>query len=306
MGDPVLFRALVVDDEQLFAQRLADVLSQRGTAADWVLNAEDALSKYHDYDVLLVDLSLPEMSGIELARRINEVAPDKSLLLLTGHQVLKREAEAVGARFLELYDKPIVGESFEDLMDVMEILATQKRRKERIKRLTSAPSVAAIANSRGNAAMSAKYSARVAKVRTDFDVFMAHNSHDRRRVQELADKLRERGLNPWIDAEQVPPGRWFQDVIQRAMPEVGAAAIFIGSQGLGRWEALELRTFISRCLDSEIPVIPVLLPGVDELPGELLFLRELSWVRFIDRIDDIEGLDNLEWGITGIHPRRNA
>ena len=111
-----------------------------------------------------------------------------------------------------------------------------------------------------------------------------------------------RGLNPWLDVEQIPPGRWFQDVIQEAIPNVKSAAIIIGPNNLGRWQALELRTFIGQCVDKSIPVIPVLLPGVETVPDNLLFLRELSWVKFERSINEEEALDGLEWGITGTNP----
>ena len=133
----------------------------------------------------------------------------------------------------------------------------------------------------------------------DFDVFLAHNNADKPQVVAIAETLKQRGIYPWLDIEQVPPGRWFQDVIQQAIPKVKSAAVIIGPKGLGRWQALELRSFISQCVDKGLPVIPVLLPGITELPPELLFLKELNWVRFKESIDEVEALERLEWGIRG-------
>ncbi len=133
-----------------------------------------------------------------------------------------------------------------------------------------------------------------------FDVFLAHNSQDKPQVRAIATKLKERGLKYWIDEEQIPPGRSFQDVIQQAIPNVKSVAICIGTGGLGKWqEAVELRPFISQFVHSGIPVIPVLLPGVKEIPERLFFLKEFNWVNFANGIEDIKALDNLEWGITG-------
>ena len=136
----------------------------------------------------------------------------------------------------------------------------------------------------------------------DFDVFLAYNREDSAQVQAVADSLKARGLYPWLDREQVAPGRWFQDVIQSAIPRVKSAAIFIGPSGLGRWQSLELRSFVERCVECGLPVIPVLLPGVGSIPDSLSFLRQLSWVRFRQRIDEAEALANLEWGITDKQP----
>ncbi|MDJ0795339.1 MAG: toll/interleukin-1 receptor domain-containing protein [Calothrix sp. MO_167.B12] len=137
----------------------------------------------------------------------------------------------------------------------------------------------------------------------NFDVFLAHNSLDKPQVEVINEELKQRGLKPWLDKEQIPPGRWFQDVIQKAIPNVKSAAIFIGVKGLGKWQALELRSFISLCVEADIPVIPVLLPGVDNIPENLLFLQELHWVRFFEGVDEVDALNNLIWGITGEKPR---
>ncbi|MDJ0619514.1 MAG: GUN4 domain-containing protein [Calothrix sp. MO_192.B10] len=132
-----------------------------------------------------------------------------------------------------------------------------------------------------------------------FDVFLAHNSQDKPQVKAIANKLKQRGLKPWLDEEQIPPGRSFQDEIQQAIPNVKSAAIFIGLGGLGQWQVMELRSLTSRCVTDGIPVIPILLPGVGKIPDNLLFLQEFNWVSFARGIDDIEALDKLQWGIIG-------
>ncbi|KAB8320130.1 TIR domain-containing protein [Tolypothrix campylonemoides VB511288] len=135
-----------------------------------------------------------------------------------------------------------------------------------------------------------------------FDVFLAHNSQDKPLVRAIANQLKQRGLNPWLDEEQIPPGRAFQDEIQQAIPLSKSAAIFLGLQGLGSWQSWELKALISQCVKKNIPVIPVLLPDVRNLPEHLLFLEQFRWVSFSDRIDDENALYLLEWGITGQKP----
>jgi hypothetical protein len=44
----------------------------------------------------------------------------------------------------------------------------------------------------------------------EFDVFLAHNSADKPQIRRLGEHLRNFGIHPWIDEEQIPPGRWFQ------------------------------------------------------------------------------------------------
>jgi cell division protein ZapA (FtsZ GTPase activity inhibitor) len=138
---------------------------------------------------------------------------------------------------------------------------------------------------------------------TQFDVFLAHNTQDKPEVRAIALALKQRNIKPWLDEEQIPPGRSFQDEIQQAIPLVKSAAIFIGSQELGRWQSWELKAFIAECVENKIPVIPVLLPGVSNLPEYLVFLKQLRWITFSNGVDDEAALDLLQWGITGEKPK---
>jgi hypothetical protein len=136
-----------------------------------------------------------------------------------------------------------------------------------------------------------------------FDVFLAHNSLDKEQVEAIAKELICRGLNPWLDKWNLSPGTVFQEEIERILPNIGSVAVFVGKSGIGPWEDLEMRAAISQFVRRRLPVIPVLLPDVGTIPGLPLFLREFSWISLTNETMD-EALDNLEWGITGKHPRR--
>jgi len=133
----------------------------------------------------------------------------------------------------------------------------------------------------------------------EFDVFVAYNSEDKAQVMEVVNQLKRRKLNPWIDEEQVPPGKPFQDAIQGVMTRARSAAIFLGPSGPGKWQAVEARALMSQCTQRGMSLIPVLLPGASSPPEQWLFLRELNWVRFMKTLDETNALDRLEWGITG-------
>ncbi|BAY44464.1 GUN4 domain-containing protein [Scytonema sp. HK-05] len=133
----------------------------------------------------------------------------------------------------------------------------------------------------------------------EFDVFLAHNSEDKPEVRALANQLKEHGIKLWLDEEQIPPGRSFQDEIQKAIPLVKSAAIFIGLKGLGKWQRMEVDSLTRMCVEKHIPLIPVLLPGVSQLPENLVFLKNYTRVEFSKSIDDVKALKNLVWGITG-------
>jgi hypothetical protein len=70
------------------------------------------------------------------------------------------------------------------------------------------------------------------------------------------------------------------------------------------WQGLELKVILSMCLKQNIPVIPVLLPEVSDLPPDMLFLKEFNYINIYDgeivnKIVNKRVLDLLQWGITG-------
>jgi hypothetical protein len=139
---------------------------------------------------------------------------------------------------------------------------------------------------------------------SQFDVFLAHNSQDKPQVRVVAAALKQCGLEVWIDEEQIRPGQIFQVEIQKAIRKVKTAVIFIGKTGLGKWQTIELPTLYGQFVKAEnvTTVIPVLLPGVNEIPEDLLFLEQHHCVSFANGIDDTQALHQLEWGITGRKP----
>jgi GUN4-like/TIR domain len=138
----------------------------------------------------------------------------------------------------------------------------------------------------------------------NFDVFLAHSSRDKPLIRQMYHSLKKRGLRPWLDEEEIAPGTSFQDEIQQAIAQIKTAAICIGQGGLGKWQALELKSFITQCVEKDIPVIPVLLPGVKVIPESLPFLREFHAVTFGQDMEDERALYGLEWGITGQKPQK--
>jgi hypothetical protein len=131
--------------------------------------------------------------------------------------------------------------------------------------------------------------------RCKFDVFLAHNSKDTLLVESIARQLLNRGIKPWFDKWHLPPGRLFQREIAAFLGSIKCIAVFLGKEGLGRYEELEMMAAMTKFIERGAPVIPVLLPGATEIPD---FLAQFSAVRF-EQAKDTFALANLEWGITG-------
>lgn len=134
-----------------------------------------------------------------------------------------------------------------------------------------------------------------------YDVFLSYNRSDRPPVEQIAEELKLRGLNPWLDTE-IEPSVSFQKRINEIIRGVKSAAVLIGPNGLGDWQEVEMEVLYSKYVKKNLRLVPVLLPGVDKIPEDLPFLDRLQTVQFARGIDDTKALDHLEWGITGKHP----
>jgi DNA-binding response OmpR family regulator len=80
-------RVLLVDDEEELVTALAERLSYRGIEADWSTTGALALelAAENPYDVAVLDVKMPNISGIELKKRLEKTRPDMRYIFLTGH-----------------------------------------------------------------------------------------------------------------------------------------------------------------------------------------------------------------------------
>jgi DNA-binding NtrC family response regulator len=96
-------RILVVDDEEIVRRSCLRALGDNGHEVEAVDSGAEALSKIEDgrYDVLILDVMMPKMDGIEVLRRVKETHPDIEVIMITG---LSQIATAVGAMKLGAFD----------------------------------------------------------------------------------------------------------------------------------------------------------------------------------------------------------
>lgn len=80
-------RVLLVDDEKEFVSTLAERLSYRGITADFALGADEAIDllNKHAYDLAVLDMKMPGLSGLQLKKRLAEKCPAMKFIFLTGH-----------------------------------------------------------------------------------------------------------------------------------------------------------------------------------------------------------------------------
>lgn len=80
-------RVLIVDDEGQFVDALVERLRLRGFAANGVTSGHDAMELLHQksYDVVLLDVKMPGLGGLEVIRKVKEKWPGLQVVMLTGH-----------------------------------------------------------------------------------------------------------------------------------------------------------------------------------------------------------------------------
>jgi two-component system nitrogen regulation response regulator NtrX len=96
-------RILIVDDEPGIRQSLKGVFEDEGFPADTAANGEECLRKAAEnrYELVLMDIWLPGIDGIETLRRLRELSPSTRVIMISGHATI---ATAVAATKLGAYD----------------------------------------------------------------------------------------------------------------------------------------------------------------------------------------------------------
>lgn len=103
-------KVLLVDDEENFVRTLAERMAMRDAGATVALNGEEALqmvSAGEVPDVMVLDLRMPGIDGMEVLRRVKKAYPQVQVIVLTGHGTEKDEEEARRLGAFEYHKKPV-------------------------------------------------------------------------------------------------------------------------------------------------------------------------------------------------------
>jgi len=130
-----------------------------------------------------------------------------------------------------------------------------------------------------------------------FDVFLCHNSEDKPFIRDIARQLRAQNLTPWLDEEQLIPGRDWLDILEQDIERIKTVAVFVGKAGVGPWQRREISAFLREFVELGTPVIPVLLTNTPAQPKLPILLKNMTYVDF--RKQETDPFEYLLWGIRG-------
>ena len=102
-------RILVVDDDAGVREALSEFLLSLGYVVVAVENGEEALAEYEkgEFDVVMADLIMPNMDGMELLRRIRDIKNNEVIfLMITGHPSISTAVEAINRGADDYITKP--------------------------------------------------------------------------------------------------------------------------------------------------------------------------------------------------------
>jgi DNA-binding NtrC family response regulator len=112
-------RALFVDDEEELVSAVVERLDLRGVRAEGATNGTDALRLLEErsYDVVVMDVRMPGLGGLDVIRRIKQTQPNLAVVLISGHG--SREDLDEGRRLgaFDYLQKPV---DIDDLMDIIQ------------------------------------------------------------------------------------------------------------------------------------------------------------------------------------------
>ena len=99
---------LIIDDEKAIRKTLSEILSYEGYKIDEAGDGEEGFRKFREkeYDVILCDIKMPKMDGIEFLEKAKELNPDLPIIMISGHGTIETAVEAVKKGAYDYISKP--------------------------------------------------------------------------------------------------------------------------------------------------------------------------------------------------------
>ena len=103
-----LAKILIVDDEKSIRSSLREVLEFQDYTVDEAADGMECVVKVkqRSYDVIILDIKMPKMDGIEALERVQILAPDTAVIMISGHGSIDTAVDAVKKGAFDFISKP--------------------------------------------------------------------------------------------------------------------------------------------------------------------------------------------------------
>lgn len=130
-------RVLVIDDDKGMCELIQESLGRNGYAVEWSLRGDEGreLLREHDFDVIITDMNLEHMNGLDLCKNVTENRPDTPVIVITGFGNMSSAINAIRAGAYDFITKPL---DMAALEHTIERAVTHRHLREEVKRLTTA------------------------------------------------------------------------------------------------------------------------------------------------------------------------
>jgi len=119
----------IIDDEPIIHEVLGDLLTAEGYEVESSLNGEEALEKYSPdtWDLILLDLLMPGMNGIEVLKRIKKIDPQAVIIIITAYASVESAISAMKIGAFDYIQKPF---KHDELLLIIERAREHKKLKD--------------------------------------------------------------------------------------------------------------------------------------------------------------------------------
>ncbi len=111
-------KILIVDDEKNVRLTLKRCLDEEGFDIDIAINGEEALKEIlsNNYDLVLLDLKMPGMDGMEVLREVREKSNNVNIIIITAYGTVEKAVEAMKLGVIDFLSKPFTPEDIRKIV----------------------------------------------------------------------------------------------------------------------------------------------------------------------------------------------
>ncbi len=102
-------KIIVVDDEKIVGDMAKRILQAEGYEVDTFTDSQQALASIQArrYDLVITDLKMENVSGMDILKEVNRLYPDTRVIMLTAYATLDATIEAIRERIYDFFPKPV-------------------------------------------------------------------------------------------------------------------------------------------------------------------------------------------------------